>query len=369
MVRIRKKRAKKSKMGTDDNLDIGGEQLATEEELAEMLDMEVGEADVAQVDASEMASRFEMLEGKVARIETVLESVRKEGDARMEAIENMRKDFVKLMSVYELVSQSMNPFVDPATRGQFAASYTTPQEKTDELEDIGAVIGGEDIMDDDLLEVIPIDELELDGDAPPEGGALPGDSDAINISLEQTDGNGAEPLEVEMDGNILSAGIENGKTAIPQGATATEGGPKPDRRPAKKSPAFPPLGPENPLLKSIKRTPENIATLLKWIEFLMSRIPRDSIEVVLEHYVSTGWISEDVRELAMLHARGQVSNLMIGVKDGDCDMGDWRLPASDHLKSLLFIIALGGGIVEDDFRTRMDSMAESILGGDGAHGT
>ena len=98
-------------------------------------------------------------------------------------------------------------------------------------------------------------------------------------------------------------------------------------------------------LEFIKADPTSVVVLLNWIEFLMERVGRNNLMDALDYYVDIGWISEDVRSEIMAYARGI---------DYYVEKPTWRLLPEDHTKSLLFIERLSGRKIDRNMLSSID---------------
>jgi flagellar protein FlaD len=88
-----------------------------------------------------------------------------------------------------------------------------------------------------------------------------------------------------------------------------------------------------PLLASINNAPETSIILLNWVEFLMEKVGRNNLLDVLDYYAEIGWISEGVSNKILAYASG------IDYYD---EKPTWKLMPQDHTKSLMFIERLHG---------------------------
>ncbi len=132
-----------------------------------------------------------------------------------------------------------------------------------------------------------------------------------------------------------------------------------------------------PILTHIKRDYYTIVLLMRWIEFLFERVKRDKITLLLDYYVDIGWISKEVKSEIMAYARGEIQDVTkyfpeeeieaeIEIPEGTIKaprpkiykkVEDWRLSAEDHLKSLLFIMKIAGIEVNKD---KLNSLEQEI---------
>jgi flagellar protein FlaD len=98
-------------------------------------------------------------------------------------------------------------------------------------------------------------------------------------------------------------------------------------------------------LESIKGDPTSVVVLLNWIEFLMERVGRNNLMDALDYYMDIGWISENVMSEIMAYARGI---------DYYVEKPTWRLLPEDHTKSLLFIERLSGRKIDRNMLSSID---------------
>ena len=129
-----------------------------------------------------------------------------------------------------------------------------------------------------------------------------------------------------------------------------------------------------PILEALPKDYLSVVLVMRWIEFLMERVVRDKISLVLDYYKDIGWISEDVKSTVMSYARGEnqdVTRMDMNVGDFEEEnpipfpsqitefrrVDDWRLTAEDHLKSLLFVQMIAGIPVDKD---RLSSLEQVI---------
>ena len=129
-----------------------------------------------------------------------------------------------------------------------------------------------------------------------------------------------------------------------------------------------------PILEALPKDYLSVVLVLRWIEFLLERVVRDKISLVLDYYKDIGWISENVKSTVMSYARGENQdvmgmdlNLSEFAEAADIQLpsqateyrrvDDWRLTAEDHLKSLLFVQMIAGIPVDKD---RLSSLEQVI---------
>lgn len=112
--------------------------------------------------------------------------------------------------------------------------------------------------------------------------------------------------------------------------------------------------------------------VMRWVEFLLNRVVRDRLPLVLDYYKDIGWISEEVKSVIMAVARGEnqdfdapeieeesefdLSQIPMGKTDYKM-IDDWRMTAEDHLRSLLFIHMMAGDRVD---KNRLSTLEQTI---------
>ena len=88
-----------------------------------------------------------------------------------------------------------------------------------------------------------------------------------------------------------------------------------------------------PMLEVINNNSETSIVLLNWVEFLMEKVGRNNLMDVLDYYTEIGWIGDGVSGKILAYASG------IDYYD---EKPTWKLMPQDHTKSLMFIERLSG---------------------------
>jgi len=149
-------------------------------------------------------------------------------------------------------------------------------------------------------------------------------------------------------------------------------------------------------LTQIGSDPTCLIALVRWIEFLLSRIKRDQVKSLLSFYVRIGWISEGIRDHVIDVIRG-IKPMPTGAKavtttveapkdkEGDVVMSygkervqetslagagtkqplqdDWRMTIEDHMRSLIFIERVRGTEVNKDKLEDLERDVENMRKG------
>lgn len=149
-------------------------------------------------------------------------------------------------------------------------------------------------------------------------------------------------------------------------------------------------------LTQIGSDPTCLIALVRWIEFLLSRVKRDQVKSLLNFYVRIGWISEGIRDHVIDVIRGikptptgakSITTTVEAPKDkeGDVVMSygkervqetslagaaskqplaeDWRITIEDHMRSLIFIERIRGTEVNKDKLEDLERDVENMRKG------
>jgi len=260
----------------------------------------------------------------------------KESIGRIEA--NMRE----LTSLYDLISSQVNPFidVDQGTMGTEAGSAETPSFDT-------------------LFEPTP------------------------EVSPGQIGAEGVPPaLEGTPPQGLYATGPGVTVSGEPMGLGT---GGVPGERPLRVA-----------RLTQIGSDPTCLIALVRWIEFLLTRVKRDQVKSLLSFYVRIGWVSEGIRDHIIDVIRG-IKPMPTGAKvvtttveapkdkEGDVVMSygkervqetslagaaqkqplldDWRMSIEDHMRSLIFIERVRGTEVNKDKLEDLERDVENMRKG------
>ena len=298
---------------------------------------------------SEILGRLEEIEDKIGRIDSALTTEKSEGSKDRERLGQMEQDIRKLLSVYEVVSAKFNPFIDVSEDG-------TPKPVAEEQAPNGIEFPDLE-LDGDLPEFRPLGE---EGEEPPlQAGRVP---DASRDTAPWEPGTPTETL------------LTMKKARTPQPSLLLNKESRDDQYEREVRAAARSKHNKKPLLAYIPYDYLTLVLVMRWIEFMFERVPRDKISLVLDYYVDVGWISEDVKSEIMSYARGEMQDITkyMGYEEAREEVfkdlpapqaapykkvEDWRLSADDHLKSLLFIQKIAGLEIDKD---RLNSLEQNI---------
>ncbi len=300
----------------------------------------------------ETNQRIDGIDGRVSKIDIAISMVQKENQDVKETVEKIDQSVLDLLSLYEIVSNQVNPFVgDDSASTAVIDRFDQNEKRISELTTLAKMMKNElegldhqspsaELPTGTKVQIDEIEQkMELFADAMLNLHEKIEDlSDTLtNMAArsEQID-NSVKDLEKITAESIAIATKTVGekKTNKP---THSNGHEIIEDEDDEKLPLL--------MLSSIKKNPMNIVVLLNWIEFLMERVGRNNLMDALDYYVDIEWISEEVRSEIMAYARGI---------DYYVEKPTWRLLPEDHTKSLLFIERLRGRKIDKNQLSTID---------------
>ncbi len=333
-------------------------------------------AEKPSVDAAALEAnnkKIKEIEGKIAKSEVSLSMLQKENEEVSKTVAKMDKNILELLSLYEIVSNQVNPFV-----GDDAGSRATLErfDKTEErINEVGNMLvmlkndldsfsqrisssGSTDSVSEKLQDM----ETKFDVFA-----------DAMAMMHESINNLSARTEELSDKNIIVDTSILELSETISKISLRVENieknGAKTLKNQASTSTCSENTLPENSditgqekcketnslvRLDVIRKDPTSVVVLLNWIEFLMERVGRNNLMDALDYYVDIGWISDNVRSEIMAYARGI---------DYYVEKPTWRLLPEDHTKSLLFIERLCGRKIDKNMLSSIDREMSKVKHG------
>ena len=315
--------------------------------------------------AEENRKKLKEVENKLSKADVTLSMVQKDNEEVRKTVDKIDQSVLELLSLYEIVSNQVNPFV-----GDDVASRATIErfEKTDkritEMGDMLVLIKND--LDSTAQKMsIPqgvsqevetrMQNLESKMDAFADAmimmhegiEKLTSSSEQLSARTDTLDQNIIDMADVtsnissridELEKRPVAKVMDTSEVTLSDEGSEEEEGNNVAVIPKKL--AIPMVR-----LESIKADPTSVVVLLNWIEFLMERVGRNNLMDALDYYVDIGWISEDVMSEIMAYARGI---------DYYVEKPTWRLLPEDHTKSLLFIERLSGRKIDRNMLSSID---------------
>jgi len=277
---------------------------------------------------------------------------------------------LELLSLYEIVSNQVNPFVGEAgTNRESIERFEKDEKRMTELSDVIVMLKNEiDVLSQraEIPRVAP----ETDGKISDIDTKIDAFADAM-VSLHES----IEVISIKIDELVLKTG-QLGQDIVDLADTTSniskrvydlekidftkmaQTVPTVEEDNTSENEQVSEVKTQNGYsiirLDSIKRDPMSVVVLLNWIEFLMERVGRNNLMDALDYYVDIEWISENVRSEIMAYARGI---------DYYVEKPTWRLLPEDHTKSLLFIERLCGRKIDKNMLSTIDREMSKVKHG------
>ena len=320
--------------------------------------------------AEENAKKITDLESRLSKIDVNISMVQRESVEVKKTVEKIDQSVLELLSLYEIVSNQVNPFVGESETDRASIErFEKDETRITELGDVIVMLKNElDVLSQ--RSEIPVVAPETEGKIGDIDTKIDAFADAM-VSLHES----IEVVSVKTDDLVLRTGqldqniVDLADTTSNISARVDEL----EKIDFSKVVQTADIEEENDLsaneqvpevktkdgysiirLDSIKRDPMSVVVLLNWIEFLMERVGRNNLMDALDYYVDIEWISEDVRSEIMAYARGI---------DYYVEKPTWRLLPEDHTKSLLFIERLCGRKIDKNMLSTIDREMSKVKHG------
>ncbi|MBC7086512.1 MAG: flagella protein [Methanomethylovorans sp.] len=316
--------------------------------------------------------KIKEIETKIAKVEVNLSIVQKENEEISKNVAKMDKNILELLSLYEIVSNQVNPFVGDDAGGRATLErFDKIEKRINELGNMLVMLKNE--MDSFSQRISSsgndsfnekIEDMETKFDAFADAMAMMHDSiNNLSATTEELSNKSAiaDNNFIELSETIskVSMRVEDIEKNISKSIkNSCNGNLDNDSFPSETSNSSDQDKPmeKNPLVRLdiIRKDPTSVVVLLNWIEFLMERVGRNNLMDALDYYVDIGWISDSVRSEIMAYARGI---------DYYVEKPTWRLLPEDHTKSLLFIERLCGRKIDKNMLSSIDREMSKVKHG------
>lgn len=305
-----------------------------------------GDPDGTKKSLKKLISEMGDLKSKVGQIDSTLEVDKKFQQEVNEKLGKLEKEIHELFSIYEMMTSTINPFIDAAPRG------VSPLPEGDMQMSPGIPGFGPSPFPPepdgmpDIPQIEPLDS-PFEGDKPqtnltptdlPEEITSPKEDD---ISMVSKPSISEPPIQTTETKEIIK------KVKIVEG----------DR--------------EFILSEIDKQDPTSVLVALKWLEVLVERIGVVKLEELFLYYVSIGWIGNSARKTLLSYLKGIATRDKVRLK------GRHSLGVKDHLFSLYVIrklakeegtASLRVSILDDEYKELMEEIESIGLEGIGAEG-
>ena len=276
------------------------------------------------------AEAVKNIESQVSKLEQAVSSGKKGIDDFKSRLDKMDETVLELLSLYEVVSSTVNPFLD-----------NKENPITEKLADIEKKV-------EELSQKTPEVPVNLTTDLDNKFKALESNMEDLKKMVDSNVVN-EEALVEKVAGQVLEHikpavhSPKSGVSSIPQAARAFA---------QQTSEASRYSEDQSVRLAFLDNRPETSVILLNWIQFLMEKVGRNNLIDILEYYIEIGWISEEVSSTMMDYANGI---------DYYVERPTWKLLPEDHTKSLMFIEQLKGKKIDKNLISRLERDLDKII--------
>ena len=269
------------------------------------------------------AEAVKNLESQLSKIEQTVSSGKKGTDDYKERLDKIDETVLELLSLYEVVSSTVNPFVD-SKANPLAEKLTDIEKKVEELS-----------------QKTPEVPSDLTQDFDNKFKALESNIDELKKIVDSNVAN-QDVLVEKVAGQVLEhIRGKSGISSVPRAAQVV--GPPQESQYSED---------DGVKLVSLDNRPETSIILLNWIQFLMEKVGRNNLTDILEYYVDIDWISEGVNSEMLDYASGI---------DYFVERPTWKLLPEDHTRSLLFIEQLRGRKLDKNLISRLERDLDKII--------
>ncbi len=298
------------------------------------------------------AEKISDIKDQIAKMNVSISAAERTSTEMSETVKKIDESVLELLSLYEMVSNQVNPFVgDGATGSETIERFDKIEKRLNAFSEITSMVKNElDSLGTQQVEHIEgLGEKEqellqsIEGRFESFGQSIA----AIHEDVENLSVRINELEEMDIDELIRDNVAEAMKLVFTEGGVA-ESLAEAGEQPVKTAVGVAGNEPSKIRLEKLDNDPMTAIVLLNWIEFLMERVGRNNLMEALDYYIDIGWISEDVRNEILAYARGI---------DYYVEKPTWRLLPEDHTKSLIFIERLMGRKID---RTQLNTVEREM---------
>ncbi len=268
---------------------------------------------------------------KISKVESSVSATKNRVDEFKERLDKIDESLLELLSLYEVVSSTVNPFVGD--------KENVPNEKLEQIEK----------KIEDLSRKAPELPLNVKEEYDTKFKALEGSLQALTDVINSTALN--QDVLVK---NVSEKVLEEIKPLIEQKSLQPVMVTEPSSQILEQvEGAVPAIRAGGDVkLQYLDNKAETSIILLNWIEFLLEKVGRNNLTEVLEYYIDIGWISEEVCEKMIAYANGI---------DYYVERPTWKLLPDDHTKSLMFIEQLKGKKLDKTMLSKLERDVEKVV--------
>jgi flagellar protein FlaD len=321
----------------------------------------------------EAINSIKELDNRITKMDVTVSSAKQTVDMFKDRLDKVDENMLELLSLYEVVSNTVNPFVGDSEGGASLERFEAIEKQISEL------TKNVNTLKNDVTNLQTL--VETSQTALPEGfedqinerfTTLESSIQAFQELIEMQNQNFPEPEQLieNITQQVTEKLSEQITTRIDEQITTKI---EEQLKPLKESIKTESNNPEEETdnhseekqdreesttkeknkyrLSKLDNRPETSIILLNWIEFLMEKVGRNNLMDVLDYYVEIGWISEEVSTKMLTYADGI---------DYYVEKPTWKLLPEDHTKSLMFIEQLRGNKIDKSAFVRLEREIDRV---------
>lgn len=248
------------------------------------------------------AESIRTMENRLSKMDISISTVKRNIDEYGERFNKMEENILELLSLYEVVSNTVNPFVgDNENKPIYLDKFDAIEKRMKNLENNLADFSNLNSIDSNVSEEV-LEHIRNE---------IEEKLTEFNKKLDKLE---SETQAEKMVIDSTQETLDSKPIVITETQTPVKSG-------------------NSPLLQHLDNNPETFIILLNWVEFLMEKVGRNNLMDVLDYYSEIGWISDNVSNKILAYAGG------IDYYD---EKPTWKLMPQDHTKSLMFIERIHG---------------------------
>ena len=300
----------------------------------------------------ENAEKLTELSSKLAKVDVSVSTIQRASDEMRETVNKLDESVLELLSLYEIVSNQVNPFVGDGDGDSETIERFDKVEKR--INSVGESLV---MMQNDFEAQSQQAATGLSDEARTRLNDLTTQFETLTESIEamQSETNNSSKEEIE---KLVTEKIEEAMHDIPVNAVPIDGAPQSGELipvdAARSGISGEIMAEDLARLDHLDKNPMTAVVLLNWIEFLMERVGRNNLMDALDYYVDIEWIGEHVRDTMLAYARGI---------DYYVEKPTWRLLPEDHTKSLIFIERLRGHRIDRNMLSTIEREMSKVKHG------
>jgi flagellar protein FlaD len=302
---------------------------------------QTGQANNEQVENN--TQKIKTVESRMSKVDANISTVQRENQELKKTVDKIDQSVVELLSLYEIVSNQVNPFVGDNEGGsEYIERFEKNEERINEIGNYATMLKNDLDALYQKFDTQGINKLhsKID-DLTSKTNELFEKYDELNenlSTLKQSTDEISDRVDIleKIDLSKMYEPSESQYNIIYE-----------DEEESVENPSV--------ILDSIEKEPTTMIAIFNWIEYLIERVGSNHLQEALKYYVNIGWISEEVFYDILNYAKGM---------DYYTEKDDWELTPDDHTKSLMFIEKMSGHRVENNQTSdNIDSELSKIKNG------